>query len=429
MLTFYITAATALLILLNATLAAFEQCIVKLRYRLLTGDEFADALNKMPLKRVRLHAETIARSVRLMQSAFYIAFGVFIYALIRMVSNADEPVHTGRLVFTLVAALLIHYIAVFLLSRFLVVRHPLITLKTTAWFILILQILLSPLFSSLIKLERILFKRTQELDTGNLDDFDSEVQIRALARDDLVIKPILRNIICNTLMMSELELSDVLLPRAKVQYLNIHDSIADNLEKARRAGHTRFPLCEGDLDKCIGIVHIKDLFRLGKHAETVNLRKVRRNIISLSINEPVDEALQKLLRRKMHMALVTEEFGGTVGVVTLESILEELVGDILDEFDVDESLIREVGQNRYRVSGLTPIHEMEEVMDIEIDTDEVSTFGGLVTSEIGRIPMQGEILRLDEYQLEVTVDEVDEKRIISALVEKLIGAESTDFTD
>jgi magnesium and cobalt transporter len=115
------------------------------------------------------------------------------------------------------------------------------------------------------------------------------------------------------------------------------------------------------------------------------------------------------------MALAADEFGGIVGVVTFESILEELVGEIQDEFDTEEDEIRELrAPNTYRILGLTPIHDVEQALALEIGNDEVSTFGGLITGELGRIPARGDTLTLEGMR--ITIDEVDERRVIATRV-------------
>ena len=122
-----------------------------------------------------------------------------------------------------------------------------------------------------------------------------------------------------------------------------------------------------------------------------------------------------MLRAKFHMALAVDEFGGIVGVVTFESILEELVGEIQDEFDTEEEQVRALlAPDTYRISGLTPIHDLEESLGLEIENDEVSTFGGLITGELGRIPARGDTLSIAGMQ--ITIDEVDERRVIAARV-------------
>ncbi len=227
--------------------------------------------------------------------------------------------------------------------------------------------------------------------------------------------PVARKILRNAMRMRELGVADILLPRHQVQYFDIEDGNEENLGLAKESGHTRFPLCEGDLDKCLGLIHIKDLFRLSGDSKPLDLKAVKRDILKVHVDTPVEEALPLLLRHKAHMALAVDEFGGTAGVVTLERILEQLVGDIQDEFDAEEAFIRQVNTGEYIISGLTPLHEAGAAFGITFAGDgDVSTFGGLVTAELGRIPERRERLRLQG--LDVVITEVDEKRVIAARV-------------
>jgi CBS domain containing-hemolysin-like protein len=169
------------------------------------------------------------------------------------------------------------------------------------------------------------------------------------------------------------------------------------------------------LDDCVGILHIKDMFRWSGAAEDLDPMKLKRNVAMFDLETPLEEALERMLRAKFHMALAVDEFGGIVGVVTFESILEELVGEIQDEFDSEEEQIRALrAPDTYRISGLTPIHDLEESLGLEIENEEVSTFGGLITGELGRIPARGDTLSIAGMQ--IMIDEVDERRVIAARV-------------
>ena len=187
-----------------------------------------------------------------------------------------------------------------------------------------------------------------------------------------------------------------------------------NIELAKRSGHTRFPLCVGDLDQCIGLVHIKDIFHSSGDIKKMNLRRIKRNIIRVMPDESLDNVMQKLMHSRTHMALVLDEFGGITGVITLEGIIETIVGSIQDEFDFEEEHIKPNGIDNYLVSGLTPIHEFEEILSIEVENEEVSTVGGLIISELGHIPLKQERFRFNG--LDITITEVDEKRVIAARV-------------
>ena len=146
--------------------------------------------------------------------------------------------------------------------------------------------------------------------------------------------------------MQELVVHDVLLPRNQVVVYDLDQSYEKNLDRMQVAGHTRFPLCYGSLDQCIGIIHIKDIFRATDDALLAQPVKLKRMIAQFTLETPLEEALERMLRAKFHMALVEDTFGGIVGVVTLESILEKLVGDIQDEFDSEEVQIEELSTRR-----------------------------------------------------------------------------------
>ena len=218
----------------------------------------------------------------------------------------------------------------------------------------------------------------------------------------------------NALQMRGLTVGDVLLPRHQVRWMDLNDSVAENLRLARETGHTRFPLCVGDLDRCVGLIHIKDIFRKGGDHRNLELRNVKREILRVSPDMSVEDAMHLFLAKRQHMALVVDEFRGVEGVVTLERLLELLVGDIRDEFDNEEDNIKLMPNGEYSVSGLTPVYELERELDMEFANKEVSTFGGQITAELGRIPENGEHLKLDG--LEIVVTEVDERRVIRARV-------------
>lgn len=237
---------------------------------------------------------------------------------------------------------------------------------------------------------------------------------RIIAGCEMSFSSEILNIINNAIRLPDLNVSDVLLPRNQIQYLDLNDSTQTNLEKAKRVGHTRYPLCKGGLDHCLGIIHIKDIFQYKGDMESFDFSKFQRQLIQFEGTTPVEDALQKLQKFKIHMALVVDEFGGTIGLLTLEDMLEKLVGNIQDEFDHEDAMIIPLGKNTYKVSGLTPIHELESLLNIKIGNNEVSTFGGLITASLGRIPEKNE--RIEIFGLSIRIIEVSRKRIISAII-------------
>ena len=220
----------------------------------------------------------------------------------------------------------------------------------------------------------------------------------------------------NTLEMSQLKVNDVMIPRNQVQILDVNDSFLSNLEIAKSCGHTRLPLCDRDLDSCLGIIHVKYAFRsLTEKSSIFDLRKITKAPARLSREEPLPVALKRMMKLKVHMALVRDEFGGVDGVITLEDILEEVVGEIQDEFDADEKAIEQTGENTWKVSGLVPVHELPKRISFFEDKDDMATIGGVITGELGRIPESGESLSLSGFNAKVL--EADETRVLLLEIE------------
>ena len=228
----------------------------------------------------------------------------------------------------------------------------------------------------------------------------------------------IRQIVGNTLQLRNLDAQDILMPRNQIQVLELNDSIEKNLALAKSSGHTRFPLCDGDLDHCVGIVHVKDAFRQMAEGKEVKLDEIKRDFATFSPEIPLIEVLQKMLQGRLHMALVRDEFGGAIGVVTLEDALEEVVGEIKDEFDTgEEDPVRKREDGSFSIAGLAQTHDVEEILGTQCGNDEVSTFGGWITMALGRIPQQGESFLLDN--LEVTVEKAEGGRVIETTVTPL----------
>jgi CBS domain containing-hemolysin-like protein len=309
----------------------------------------------------------------------------------------------------------VHFLFAEIFPRGLAMRDPVKAMRYSYRVLWLFQILTLPGMLFFRSLKRALYRRLGVDVADELNPLDLDVQIRAMGEDSQRLSPVVRKIVNRTLQMQELVVQDVLLPRSQVVIYDLDEGLEENLERMKQAGHTRFPLCRGNLDDCVGILHIKDLFRWTGAPSELDPLKLKRTVAMFQLETPLEEALERMLRAKFHMALAVDEFGGIVGVVTFESILEELVGEIQDEFDSEELEIRALrAPNTYRILGLTPIHDVEEALGLEFENDEVSTFGGLITGELGRIPARGDVLSV--AGMHITIDEVDARRVIAARV-------------
>ncbi|MFM8470297.1 MAG: hemolysin family protein [Limisphaerales bacterium] len=212
-----------------------------------------------------------------------------------------------------------------------------------------------------------------------------------------------REIVLNALDLRHRVAREVMRPRADITVLDTQASLAECLEVAERTRYSRFPLCEsGDVDRALGVVHIKDLYALRLKARSgADLAPVARKLIYVPPTARLERLLQLFLDRKLHMAMVVDEYGGTVGLVTLENVLEEIVGQIQDEFDQEKPLLQKTGDNVWAVDGALPLHELEELVGEELAEEEITTTSGFVTHRLGGFPREGDVVQLAAFTLRV----------------------------
>ncbi|RPJ63908.1 MAG: HlyC/CorC family transporter [Acidobacteria bacterium] len=209
----------------------------------------------------------------------------------------------------------------------------------------------------------------------------------------------------------------IMVPSTEVVFFDIRKTVEENLETARRHQHTRYPLCDGNLDRVLGIVHVKDLF--WKHRELgprFDFTMMKRPVEFIPDSAPVRSLLAELRRTRTHLAMVVDEYGSTVGVVTLDNVISELVGDIRDEFDIGPEAayadMRKMDDKRYLVRGRVLLEELDNELGITIDDEENDTIGGHVMMLLGRAAVIG-----------------DEVRVSSAYRVRVVGMKGLQITD
>ena len=239
----------------------------------------------------------------------------------------------------------------------------------------------------------------------------SEEELRLILSESAKAKevsPMGKDLLINALDLHERVVRDIMTPRGQVVFLNIEDSFEDNVKKALASRHTRFPLCRGHLDNSIGLIHIKELIPLMRDPNP-DLLRIRRELIPVPEMMSLEKLLSLFLSKHAHLAIVVDEFGGTVGMVTLENVLEELVGDIQDEFDTEKEEFREINENEFSVDGALALYELRDLAGIDLESADVSTIGGYVTHLLGHLPKTGEQVQIDNYL--VTISQSDGRRV------------------
>lgn len=212
-----------------------------------------------------------------------------------------------------------------------------------------------------------------------------------------------RDIILNALDLGRRLAREVMRPRQEIVALDTEASMAECLGLAEKTYYSRFPLCEGgDLDRTLGVVHIKDLYAMRFKAKSgAGLLPVARKLLFVPETAHLERVLHLFLERKLHLGIVVDEYGGTVGMVTLENILEELVGQIQDEFDQEKPLLVRTGETTWEAAGALPLHELEELAGEPLQAEGLNTLSGWVTHRLGGFPRAGDRLALGRYDLRV----------------------------
>ena len=234
-----------------------------------------------------------------------------------------------------------------------------------------------------------------------------------------------RNIVLNALDLRHRVVREVMRPRHEIIAFNTGATIAECLAIAEKTRYSRFPLCEGgDLDKMRGIVHIKDLYALRDKARTAaDLLPVARKLIYVPEIGHLEKLLQLFLERKLHFAVVVDEYGGTVGIATLENVIEELVGQIQDEFDQEKLKLERIGENVWEAAGRLPLHELGKIVGGMEHGDVVATASGWMTQKLGGFPKVGDVLMVGACELRV--EEMDGPRVVRLKITKHAEPERT----
>jgi CBS domain containing-hemolysin-like protein len=243
----------------------------------------------------------------------------------------------------------------------------------------------------------------EPISEGELVHSEEELRLIIGAAQNKVGDAAGREIVLNALDLRRRIARDVMRPRQQIVGLSTEASIAECLDVAERSRYSRFPLCEkGNIDRTLGVVLSKDIYAMRLKARNgAELLPAARKLIYVPETAGLQKLLKVFLQRKLHFAIVVDEYGGTVGIVTLENILEELVGPIQDEFDQEKPLQVRLSETTWELDGALPLHELEELIGEPIPHGGVSTVSGYVTQRLGGFPKVGDLLTLASFDLRV----------------------------
>src|SRR5438445_8410729 len=409
------------LVALNGFFVACEFAVVKVRASQLDALAEEGNLQASFAKHIRAHLDAYLSATQLGVTLASLALGYFgeqflaemlqpFFALAGVHSHA--VVSTVSIALAFVGITFLHIVFGELAPKYIAIGNPVPVALAIARPLGGFSLLFRPVIwflhiSSNLLLRRML--RIQPVPATELAHSEEELRlILDESEKSEEVSPLGRDLLVNALDLRRRVVRDIMTPRGEVVSLNIEDSFEENVKKALASKHTRFPLVRGHLDNTLGLIHVKELVPMMRDPQP-DLLRIKRELVPVPEMMSLEKLLTLFLSKHAHLAMVVDEFGGTVGMVTLENVLEELVGDIRDEFDADKEEFRKINENEFAVDGTLGLYELRDAAGLELESADVSTIGGYVTHLLGHLPEQGAQVKIDNYC--VTVSQTDGRRV------------------
>jgi magnesium and cobalt transporter len=272
------------------------------------------------------------------------------------------------------------------------------------------------------KPQRSLFERLSALISPEPENRSELLEILQDAHERNLIDADALSMIEGVFQVSDLSARDIMVPRPQMDVIDLNKPIEEWMPLVLDTAHSRFPAIDGDRDKVVGILLAKDLLRYYAE-ESFDVRDMLRPAVFIPESKQLNVLLRDFRANRNHMAIVVDEYGGVAGLITIEDVLEQIVGDIEDEYDIDEEEDNIIPVSngslglRWRVKALTEIEQFNESMGVNFSNEDVDTIGGLVANHLGRVPRKGDIFDIDHLRFEVL--RADARQVHVLLVEKL----------
>jgi len=422
----------AVLVALNGFFVACEFAIVKVRSSQLDALAEEGNVRASFAKHIRAHLDAYLSATQLGVTLASLALGYlgeqYLAEMLQPLSalagiHSEAVVRSISIALAFVGITFLHIVFGELAPKYIAIGNPLPVALALARPLNAFYFLLRPAIWLLHKSSNLLLVRLLRIKRVAATELaHSEEELRLIldqSEESEEVSPLGRDLLVNALDLRRRVVRDIMTPRGQVVFLNIEESFEDNVKKALASRHTRFPLCRGHLDNTIGLIHIKELVPLMRDPNP-DLLRIKRELMPVPEMMSLEKLLSLFLSKHAHLAIVVDEFGGTVGMVTLEDVLEELVGDIQDEFDTEKEEFREINENEFTVDGALALYELRDLAGIELESADVSTIGGYVTHLLGHLPKQGEQVQIGNYL--VTISQSDGRSVQQLHFRKLDDA-------
>ncbi|HVT04082.1 MAG TPA: hemolysin family protein [Thermoanaerobaculia bacterium] len=286
--------------------------------------------------------------------------------------------------------------------KYLAIQKPVGTTLWTAHILRGFYLMMFPAIWTINKISNAVLRLVGIKPAGEAELAHSEEELRLmLTQQGTALSKPNREIIEGAFQLSKLNARQIMVPRTDVAILSVSHTIEQNLEMIRTTKHTRYPLCDGNLDNTVGLIHVKDLFLAQLRGPGRKLNDLRREVLFVPETTSVEGLLSQFLESKTHMAVVLDEYGGASGIVSLENITEELFGQIQDEFDRERPEVEPLGEGKYRVRGDYLIEDLADRLKVDVGDPAEETVGGYVVAQLGHEVSPGDRCHLGELAVDV----------------------------
>ena len=215
----------------------------------------------------------------------------------------------------------------------------------------------------------------------------------------------------NVFEFNDIIVSEIMTPRTEMFAIDINDNLEELLDKIDEFKYSRIPVYDEDIDDIKGILFVKDILKPLKEHKKINIKAIMREPYFIPESKDIDELFKEMQQNKVQMAIAIDEYGGTAGLITMEDIIEELVGNIFDEYDEEEIDAKKIDDNTYILSGTTTSYELKKIFNVEIPEGDYETLSGYLIDKLGRIPDDDEHPVIEDEKLTYKVEEIEDKRI------------------
>ncbi|MBV6421744.1 MAG: hypothetical protein DAHOPDDO_03025 [Ignavibacteriaceae bacterium] len=309
-----------------------------------------------------------------------------------------------------------------LLPKIFASKYPRFTIKITAIPLYLISIILYPVAESITEIIKLTFSKLK-FDKAKTAMTEKEISYLAeLGHERGTLENDEQQIISSFVDFKSVLVAEVMIPRVDIVAVPFNIDYDEIIKTINSSGFSRLPIYGGNLDRIHGVLHVKDLLRFLEDKSFIKeqtIKEITREVMFVPSSKKISDMLREFQQKQMHLAIVVDEFGGTAGLVTLEDIIEEIIGEIWDEHDTQENSVKLLSENKFSVLGKVPISDFNEIIGMNAipESDDYDTIAGLIISKAGEVPKEGYFIKLNEYKL--TVKEVLKKRIKKIEIEKL----------